>query len=80
MEGSGTDRNCQCEAGGPDACGYAGPAAGYFYGYHMRRGSWVSILLDGTVSLEEVCRWVDESYAVTAPRRGRNGGSCLKRT
>ena len=46
---------------------------GYFYGYHMRRGSWVSILLDGTVSMEEVCRWVDESYAVTAPRRGRNG-------
>lgn len=54
---------------------------GYFYGYHMRRGSWVSILLDGTVSLEEVCRWVDESYVVTAPRRGRkekNGGSRLK--
>ena len=56
---------------------------GYFYGYHMRRGSWVSILLDGTVSLEEVCRWVDESYVVTAPRRGKkgkNGGSRLKST
>ena len=56
---------------------------GYFYGYHMRRGSWVSILLDSTVSWEEVCWWVDESYAVTAPRRGRkekNGGSRLKST
>ena len=42
---------------------------GYFYGYHISRGNWVSILLDGTVPFEEICQWIDESYAVTASRQ-----------
>ena len=42
---------------------------GYFYGYHITRSNWISILLDGTVPLEEICRWIDESYAVTASRK-----------
>lgn len=42
---------------------------GYFYGYHISRSSWISILLDGTVPFGEVCRWIDESYAVTASKR-----------
>ncbi|MBM6948750.1 MmcQ/YjbR family DNA-binding protein [Mordavella massiliensis] len=42
---------------------------GYFYGYHIARSNWISILLDGTVPFEEVCRWIDESYAVTASRQ-----------
>ena len=42
---------------------------GYFYGYHISRSSWISILLDGTVPFEEICRWIDESYAVTASRQ-----------
>ena len=44
---------------------------GYFYGYHITRSSWISILLDGTVPFAEICRWIDESYAVTAPKRTR---------
>ena len=40
--------------------------AGYFHGYHISRGSWISILLDGTVPFEDICRWIDESYVVTA--------------
>jgi len=39
---------------------------GYFRGWHMNRGSWVSILLDGTVPFAEVCRWLDESVLATA--------------
>ena len=39
---------------------------GYFRGYHIARGNWISILMDGTVPLEEVCRWVDASYLATA--------------
>ena len=39
---------------------------GYFPGYHMSRKSWVSILLDGSVPLEEICRWLEESYLATA--------------
>ena len=42
---------------------------GYFYGYHITRSSCISILLDGTVPFAEICRWIDESYAVTAPKK-----------
>ena len=42
---------------------------GYFYGYHITRSSWISILLDGTVPFAEIFRWIDESYAVTAPKK-----------
>ena len=41
---------------------------GYFRGYHISRGNWVSILLDGTVPFEDVCRWLAESYVTTASR------------
>lgn len=41
---------------------------GFFRGYHISKGNWVSILLDGTVALEEVCRWLDESYMATASK------------
>ena len=43
--------------------------AGYFHGYHINRGSWISILLDGTVPFEDICRWIDESYVVTASKQ-----------
>ena len=39
---------------------------GYFPGYHISRGNWVSILLDGTVALDEICSWIDRSFQVTA--------------
>ncbi len=41
---------------------------GYFRGYHISRGNWVSILLDGTVPLEEIYQFIDESFIVTASR------------
>ena len=44
---------------------------GYFRGYHMSRRTWVSILLDGTVPLDEICRWTEESYMATASREKR---------
>ena len=39
---------------------------GFFRGWHMNRGNWVSILLDGTAPFAEVCRWLDESFLATA--------------
>lgn len=42
---------------------------GYFPGYHMSRGSWLSILLDGTVPTDEIFKLIDESYANTASKR-----------
>ncbi len=41
---------------------------GYSRVYHISLGNWISILLDGTVPLEEICRWIDESYAVIASK------------
>ncbi|MBO4562759.1 MAG: MmcQ/YjbR family DNA-binding protein [Clostridia bacterium] len=39
---------------------------GYLRGYHISRGNWVSILLDGTVELCEIERLLDGSFAATA--------------
>ena len=38
--------------------------ARYFAGYHMNKKHWITILLDGSVPLEEILGYVDESYAL----------------
>lgn len=39
---------------------------GYFLGYHISKGNWISILLDGTVPMKEIKGLIDISYQVTA--------------
>lgn len=34
----------------------------YFPGWHMNKKHWYTIILDGSVPLEEICRNIDESY------------------
>ncbi len=34
----------------------------YFPGYHMNKKHWCTIILDGTVPFEEICRRIDASY------------------
>lgn len=41
---------------------------GYLPAYHMHRGNWITILLDGTVPLEELLPLVDLSYAAAGDR------------
>jgi predicted DNA-binding protein (MmcQ/YjbR family) len=41
---------------------------GYFRGYHTGRGNWGSILLDGSVPFDDICRWLEESYLATASK------------
>ncbi len=41
---------------------------GYYVGYHISRGNWISIVLDGTVPTEEITRLIGISYTVTAPK------------
>lgn len=36
----------------------------YFPGWHMNKKSWYTILLDGSVPTDELCRRIDESYAL----------------
>jgi len=42
---------------------------GYFPGYHMNKKNWISIALDGTVSLEEIFSRIDMSFNITASRK-----------
>ena len=36
--------------------------ARFYPGWHMNKKHWYTIILDGTVSTDEICRRVDESY------------------
>lgn len=45
---------------------------GFFRGYHISRGNWISILLDGTVEFAEVCKWLDESFLATASKETKH--------
>ena len=38
---------------------------GYFPGYHMNHDQWLTILLDGTVPLEEIIPLLDMSFDLT---------------
>ena len=44
---------------------------GYMKGYHISRGNWISIILDGTVSPDEICSLLEVSYLVTAQKKKR---------
>ena len=50
---------------------------GFFPGYHISRGSWISVLLDGTVPPERIFPLIDQSFAVTAvkPKKKQNTGA-----
>ena len=43
---------------------------GYLRGYPSRKWNWVSMVLDGTVLFEDICRWLDESYQATKSKAG----------
>ena len=36
----------------------------YFAGFHMNKKHWITICLDGLVSIEEICDRIDESFAL----------------
>ncbi len=42
---------------------------GFFPGYHMNKKNWVSILLDGTVSDENIFDLLDASFQAAADNR-----------
>ncbi len=44
---------------------------GYFKGYHIKSGLWVSVLLDGTVPFGELCGLLDLSFRVTASAKAK---------
>lgn len=42
---------------------------GILRGYHMNHSSWISVLLDGTVTYEQVTALIDESFFTTASKK-----------
>ena len=42
---------------------------GYFKGYHISTGNWISVLLDGTLALDGICGLIDDSFLLTASSR-----------
>ena len=44
---------------------------GYYPGYHISRGNWISIALDGTVPFEAVCELIDIGFSATASKKKR---------
>ncbi len=41
---------------------------GYLPGWHMNRRNWISMRLDGTLPIEEICGMIDAGFLATAPR------------
>ena len=39
---------------------------GFLRGWHFSSGNWISVLLDGTVPIDEICSLIDMSYTATA--------------
>lgn len=39
---------------------------GYLPAYHMNKANWITVLLDGTVPLNNIKQLIDESYDMTA--------------
>lgn len=39
---------------------------GYYIGYHISRGNWISVVLDGTVDFKEITHLLDVTFEVTA--------------
>ena len=37
--------------------------------YHMNKRHWISVILDGSMEEAEICRLIQESYDLTAPKR-----------
>lgn len=48
----------------PEVIGMIVSVDGYLPAYHMNKQHWLTVLLDGTVSAEQVFERIDESYAL----------------
>ena len=44
---------------------------GYFPAYHMNKENWITIILDGSVPIEEICGLIDISYGMALPKGKR---------
>mgnify|MGYP002554662185 CR=1 FL=1 len=57
--------NVKCD---PRMVGSLLGTTGFLPAYHMNKDKWISILLDGSVSKEEIFPLIDESYNLVMPK------------
>lgn len=50
----------------PELVGSLRLTPGFLPAYHMNKEHWITILLDGSVDRETICRLLDQSYELTA--------------
>ena len=67
--------NVKCD---PEMADMLKMSKGYLPAYHMNKAKWITVLLDGTVPLDNVKQLIDESYSMTAgtkekKKRARSG-------
>ena len=48
--------------------GSFGAAEGVYPAYHMNKLHWISIILDGSMTDDDIFHLIDESYKLTAPK------------
>ncbi len=60
--------NVKCE---PALIGSLRMLPGFLPAYHMNKDNWISILLDGTVSQEEIKTLLDMSYQMTIGKKNK---------
>ena len=53
---------------------------GYYPAYHMHRTNWLTILLDGTVPVEDICPLLDMSYEMTQTKRKKSDSFSQKKS
>lgn len=58
--------NIKCD---PDLNGSLRTQDGFLPAYHMHKGHWISILLDGTVEKERIFPLLDMSFVLTDTRK-----------
>ena len=52
--------------GNPEMMGLLQMSNGYLPAYHMNKANWLTVLLDGTVPLDNIQQLIDESFEMTA--------------
>ena len=72
LEGNGSTEIVCLKPRDPELTDLITRKPGYLKGYPSVRWNWISVVLDGSVPLDEICRLVDGSYDATRSK-GRNG-------
>lgn len=63
--------NVKCE---PEMIGSLRMTEGILPGYHMNKGHWISILLDGSVDDAMICQLLDMSFQLTETKKKKGKG------